>query len=213
MKVLESSGTNQQEARHLSSACTTDTPLMPASLPARQGSPTGAMTGQVSFGPPSSKSMSAHVGVPYNSCKIGYWKKFNLLFLRYKFSKERTLLRSIQRELHERSRKLWILRSWWAFGPNARRRDVSAHRHAAAGVRLAPGPSVGEVPVAFRLQGRAVRDGTGVVRLAGFRARTILIPSGWNAAGRKRFMSLGWILLGLVGWAFGLVVVLALFRM
>lgn len=29
----------------------------------------------------------------------------------------------------------------------------------------------------------------------------------------ERTMSLGWVLLGLVGWAFGLVVVLALFRM
>jgi hypothetical protein len=31
----------------------------------------------------------------------------------------------------------------------------------------------------------------------------------WN----ERAMSLSWVLLGLVGWAFGLVVVLALFRM
>ena len=29
----------------------------------------------------------------------------------------------------------------------------------------------------------------------------------------ERTMSLAWVLLGLVGWAFGLVVVLALFRM
>ena len=29
----------------------------------------------------------------------------------------------------------------------------------------------------------------------------------------KRSMSLSWVLLGLIGWAFGLVVVLALFRM
>lgn len=43
--------------------------------------------------------------------------------------------------------------------------------------------------------------------------RLYLFQAAGMPRGRKRYMSLGWVLLGLVGWAFGLVVVLALFRM
>jgi hypothetical protein len=63
--------------------------------------------------------------------------------------------------------------------------------------------------------------------VAGQGAELLPALSGWHVCGHvlylfqaagmpqraKRSMSLSWVLLGLIGWAFGLVVVLALFRM
>ena len=56
-------------------------------------------------------------------------------------------------------------------------------------------------------------DGGRPSHLACWRVRTILIFERLLPQWIEPKMSLGWVLLGLVGWAFGLVVVLALFRM